>query len=102
MNESTGEISEENKESDKESRLRSILKAFTWRIIATGTTFTVTYFVVLFGAPVEHREQAGKFAMVVAAFDFVLKLALYYFHERGWQTVPRGSIRRVTRIFSRS
>ena len=102
MNESTGEISEENKERDKESRLRSILKAFTWRIIATGTTFTVTYFVVLVGAPVEQREQAGKAAMVVAAFDFVLKLALYYFHERGWQMVPRGSIRRVTRIFSRS
>ena len=76
MNESSGEVSETNEEKNKESRLRSILKAFTWRIIATGTTFTVTYFVVLVGAPVEQREQAGKAAMVVAAFDFVLKLAL--------------------------
>ena len=72
MNESTDEVSEANEERNKESRLRSILKAFTWRIIATGTTFTVTYFVVLVGAPVEQQEQAGKAAMVVAAFDFVL------------------------------
>ena len=86
---------------DKESRLRSILKALSWRFIATGTTFTVTYFVVLVGAPVEQREQAGKAALVVAAFDFVLKLMLYYFHERGWQMVPRGSIRQIIRPFSR-
>ena len=44
---------------DKESRLRSILKAFSWRFIATGTTFTVTYFVVLIGASQVHESLAG-------------------------------------------
>ena len=79
----------------RESRLRSILKAFTWRLIASATTFTVAYFVVLLGAPAEQRELATKAAVVVAAFDFVLKLLLYYFHERIWQLVPRGSIRKM-------
>ena len=79
----------------RESRLRSILKAFTWRLIASATTFTVAYFVVLLGAPAEQRELATKAAAVVASFDFVLKLLLYYFHERIWQMVPRGSIRKM-------
>lgn len=76
---------------NKESRLRSILKAFSWRFIATATTFSVAYFVT------------GKLddAAVVGFFDFFLKLLLYYFHERGWQMVPRGSIRRIVHPFSR-
>ncbi len=76
---------------DKESRLRSILKAFTWRIIATATTMTVTYFVT------GDMSTAG----VVGVFDFFLKMLLYYLHERGWQMVPRGSIRQIIRPFSR-
>jgi uncharacterized membrane protein len=86
---------------NRESRLRSILKALTWRVIASATTFTVAYFVVLLGAPAEQRELATKAAAVVAAFDFVLKLLLYYFHERAWQLLPRGSIRRIVQPFSR-
>ena len=97
------EASDERQSStaNRESRLRSILKALTWRVIATATTFTVAYFVVLLGAPAEQRELATKAAGVVAAFDFVLKLMLYYFHERAWQLLPRGSIRGLMRPFSR-
>ena len=76
---------------NKESRLRSILKAFTWRIIATSTTMTVTYFVT--------GDLTA--ASVVGVFDFFLKMMLYYLHERGWQMVPRGSIRQIISPFSR-
>ncbi len=76
---------------DKESRLRSIIKAFTWRIIATATTMTVTYFVT--------GDLTA--ASVVGVFDFFLKMLLYYLHERGWQMVPRGSIRQFISPFSR-
>ena len=76
---------------NKESRLRSILKAFTWRIIATATTMTVTYFVT--------GDLTA--ASVVGVFDFFLKMMLYYLHERGWQMVPRGSIRQMISPFSR-
>jgi uncharacterized membrane protein len=76
---------------NKESRLRSILKAFSWRIIASATTITVAYFVT------RDLTTAG----VVGIFDFVLKLLLYYFHERVWQLLPRGSIRRIVQPFPR-
>lgn len=69
----------------KESRLRSIFKAFTWRIVASITTITVAYFVT------GDISKAG----IVGVFDFVIKLLLYYFHERIWQLLPRGSIRKM-------
>ena len=91
MNEDNEHPEEDEEQRNKESRLRSILKAFSWRFIATATTFAVAYFVT------------GKLddAAVVGFFDFFLKLLLYYFHERGWQMVPRGSIRRIVHPFSR-
>ena len=78
--------------SNRESRLRSILKAFTWRIIASATTIAVAFFVT----------GDIKAAGIVGMFDFILKLLLYYFHERAWQLLPRGSIRRIIQPFSRS
>ena len=92
MNQNDDQQAEQVEQGDKESRLRSILKALTWRIIATATTMTVTYFVV----------GDLKAASVVGVFDFFLKMLLYYFHERGWQMVPRGSIRGIIRPFARS
>lgn len=69
----------------KESHLRSIIKGFTWRIIATSTIFGITYF------------TTGEMdtAITIASIEFVIKLIIYYLHERAWQTVPRGSIRRI-------
>ena len=69
----------------RESRLRSILKAFTWRVVASITTISVAYFVT------GDISTAG----IVGIFDFFIKLLLYYFHERIWQLVPRGSIRKI-------
>ena len=92
MNDNGEQMESDSEQKAKESRLRSILKAFTWRFIATATTFSVAYFVT------GDMETAS----VVGAFDFFLKLLLYYFHERSWQMVPRGNIRRLTQLFSRS
>jgi uncharacterized membrane protein len=70
---------------ERESHIRSILKGLTWRIIASVTTITITYFI------------SGKIetALKVGALEFVGKLALYYFHERAWLLVPPGSVRKV-------
>jgi len=67
----------------QESRLRSILKACSWRFVATSTTFAITYLV------------SGKvdFAVTVASVEVVSKMLFYYLHERAWQLVPRGTIR---------
>jgi len=68
----------------KESHLRSILKGLTWRIIATSMIFIITYF----------STGDLKTAMTVAAIEFPVKLLIYYLHERAWQLVPRGGIRK--------
>ena len=66
----------------KESHVRSILKGFTWRILATTTTILITYFIT------------GRIdtAVKVGILEFIGKILIYYFHERLWQLVPRGTI----------
>ena len=76
-------------EAAKESRLRSILKAITWRLIATLTTFTLALLVFQ-----DHPDALEK-STLVAGLELFLKLLFYYWHERAWQNAPRGSIRNV-------
>ncbi len=70
-------------EVQKESHLRSVLKGFTWRIIATTTTVTIAYAIT---------GEIGD-ALTIGAIEFVGKIFIYYLHERAWQIMPRGSIR---------
>ena len=58
----------------QKSRLRHLAKTLTWRIIASLTTFALAYFI--FG-------DVEK-ATVVMGLEFVLKMVLYYLHERAW------------------
>ena len=69
----------------KESHTRSILKACTWRIIATGTTLVISYAVT------------GKtsVAITIAGVESVTKMFIYYFHERAWQSISRQTVRRL-------
>ncbi len=76
---------------EKESRLRSILKAISWRVIATLTTFTLAY-TIFSGSGCEGALEKSS---LVAALELVIKLFIYYFHERIWQTIPRGTIRKA-------
>ena len=55
-------------------RRRHILKAITWRIIATLTTI---FLVWLFTNEI---ELALKFGIA----EVIIKLLVYYFHERVW------------------
>ena len=71
----------------KESRLRSILKAISWRIVATFTTGTIAYFVT----------GNMKTAVTIGGTEVVLKIVFYYFHERAWQIMPLGTIRKLYR-----
>lgn len=77
------------KDPNTESHVRSILKAVTWRLIATGTTFILSYTVFSNTGCENVLEKAS----IVAGLELFLKLALYYGHERIWQSVPRGSVR---------
>jgi len=67
-----------------ESRFRTLLKTFSWRIVATTTTICIAYLV--FG------DISN--ALKVGGIEFFAKMVIYYFHERIWQSVPRGSVRK--------
>ncbi|MEP0985015.1 DUF2061 domain-containing protein [Ekhidna sp.] len=57
---------------------RHIAKTITWRIIATGTTFILT--MIFFREDPNATEKASWVALI----ETVLKMILYYYHERAW------------------
>ena len=61
-----------------DSHLRSLSKAFSWRVVATLTTAVIAYFVT-------GDVQA---AVMIGGVEFVLKFFIYYLHERAWQMIP--------------
>ncbi|MEM6722549.1 MAG: DUF2061 domain-containing protein [Bacteroidota bacterium] len=69
----------------RESHLRSVLKGITWRVVATSTIICIVYFTT---------GEIGD-ALKIGAIEFFIKLGLYYLHERAWQLVPAGSIRKL-------
>ena len=69
----------------RESHLRSILKGFSWRIVSTFATVCIAYVIT---------GEVGD-ALRIRGYEFVIKLFTYYGHERAWQLVPRGTVRKV-------
>ena len=62
------------------SRKLHLIKTITWRIIASTTTFLLAK---LFGLTID-------LALYIAITEFVLKMVLYYFHERIWYNYNFG------------
>ena len=75
----------------KESRVRSVAKSITWRVLASLDTLIVAYLIT--GAPIK--------AVSIAGIEVVTKVVLYYFHERTWQLVPVGTIYNYIRKFTK-
>ena len=65
-----------------ESRIRSIAKALTWRVTALVITTAVVWLIT--GKP--------KLALSIGALDTLIKLAIYYTHERLWLQVRFGKV----------
>lgn len=64
----------------RDTHLRSLMKGFTWRVLATLTTVVIAWIVV------------GDIAVAleIGAIEVVAKIVIYYVHERAWEWVPRG------------
>jgi len=64
----------------KDTNKRSIVKGISWRLIATGTTVIIVY--IFF----------GRLDLAIAAglLESVLKIGLYWAHERAWFKVRWG------------
>ena len=79
------------------SRKRHIAKTFTWRVIATATTFTLT--MIFF----REDPNATTKATWVAAIETVLKMIIYYYHERIWFNTKlklRSSVRHLLKTIT--
>ncbi|MBT8263239.1 MAG: DUF2061 domain-containing protein [Bacteroidia bacterium] len=78
-----------------ESHLRSLLKGISWRIIATTDTVLVALMITcLFG------KCSIENALKIGAVEFLLKLLVYYFHERIWQRYRTGgSVTKLNTIY---
>jgi len=63
-----------------EKPIRSIAKAFSWRVIGTVDTLIISYVLT------------GEFSIAasIASIDFVTKMILYFFHERFWNLIKWG------------
>lgn len=68
----------------RESQLRSILKAITYRVTGTITTAIITFWVT----------GEIMLALAVGSIEPFVKIIVYYVHERLWQRVPIGTVRR--------
>jgi uncharacterized membrane protein len=56
------------------SRIRHIAKTITWRIVASLTTFILAYI---------FTQDITK-SLWLMGTEVILKLLLYYYHERVW------------------
>ncbi|MCV9388477.1 DUF2061 domain-containing protein [Reichenbachiella ulvae] len=65
-------------------KLRHVLKAITWRLVASGTTFTLA--MLLF----DGHENALEKATWIALIESILKLIFYYGHEEAWYRINMG------------
>ena len=66
-----------------ESHGRTIMKALSWRLIATLITFAIAWIVT------GHL----KFAAEIGLADTIIKLGTYYLHERSWMRVKFGTVK---------
>jgi len=81
----------------KDSPTRSIAKAISWRFIATGTTFLISF--IVFNQYTEKSfSENMQNAGLIAAVEFFTKIVFYYFHERLWTNIQWGKYWRRTLI----
>jgi uncharacterized membrane protein len=69
----------------RDSKLRSLIKAVSWRVVGTLDTIFVSYL---------WTGDTSK-ALVIGGTDVLTKIVFYYLHERAWARIPLGTIRRI-------
>ncbi len=78
----------------KESHLRSILKGLSWRIVATTDLVLVVLLITcLYG------NCSIENALTIGGIEMLLKLFVYYIHERVWQAYRRGTVTRRQTLY---
>ena len=65
-----------------ETRFRSILKALTWRLIASLVTASIVFIIT----------HEAALSVSVGILDALVKVFAYYFHERLWTVITLGKV----------
>ncbi|PKP32989.1 MAG: hypothetical protein CVT99_03005 [Bacteroidetes bacterium HGW-Bacteroidetes-16] len=76
-------------ELEKDSPYRSLFKAISWRFIASGATFIISFTVFTQATQSAFKDVIGAVSMITA-IDIIAKLILYYLHERLWTNIGWG------------
>ena len=64
------------------ARMRSLIKAFSWRFFGSVDTMILSLIVT----------GNMKYAVSIATAEAATKVVLYYFHERAWRSVKWGRL----------
>ncbi len=63
-----------------ESRVRSAVKALSWRLVGTATTMGLVFLV----------SQERVLALAVGGVELAVRILVFDLYERAWNGVPRG------------
>lgn len=63
-----------------ETKARSIVKAISWRFWATITTMALVFLFI----------GETTVALTIGFFEVILKMIIYFFHERAWNKIKYG------------
>jgi uncharacterized membrane protein len=69
----------------KVTKARSFVKSLSYRIWGTFSSWAVVYVIT----------GKGSLATLIAFWETVVKIFIYYFHERAWNAINWGRINRV-------
>lgn len=85
----------EEKNLVKDTPGRSLAKAVSWRVVASLTTFLITF--VIFRQKISGPyKQILEASTLVLIFDVVIKIFIYYLHERLWTNISWGKFMKRT------
>ena len=59
---------------------RSLVKTISWRAVGTITTVSISYIIT----------GTMALAFSIGGIELISKMALYFFHERAWETIKWG------------
>ncbi len=74
----------------RESHLRSLLKGISWRCVATVDTIVVALLAIWWLRAEFSFDEAIGDAVKIGFYEFFVKLAVYYVHERVWERLRTG------------
>ena len=77
------------------TRKRSFIKAISWRVIGSIDTFILSLIIIKFFS----NKYTYDLAFYIAVLELVTKTVIYYIHERLWNRINFGRIKKKVNRF---